>query len=203
MWQAKSRHMLMGVTIFLSGIAVAGSSLSGTKELTQAVYLAIPYFEQQPDIKMRQQFASAILDYWKDFDTRVPRLSPAEQEWIVNELSGSGDRLQRAINSREFALRSLNGHADQCIETAQMVLETYEVELRRELEMYHWLQMVNCYDGSNDIQIYLRQAGIPFNDDAGLNLQVPNAVSIIQKAIVNKAASMAMAETMGWVTSSK
>jgi hypothetical protein len=195
--------MLMGVTIFLSGIAVAGSSKSGTKELTQAVYLAIPYSEHQPDIKMRQQFASATLEYWSDFDTRIPRLSPTEQEWIVNELNGSGDRLQRAINSREFALRSLNSHTDQCIETAEMVLETYDVELRRELEMYHWLQMVNCYDGSDDIQIYLQQAGIAFNDDAGLNVQVPTAVSIIQKAIVNKAASMAMAETMGWVASSE
>ncbi|MBR2575001.1 MAG: hypothetical protein IKE14_11805 [Loktanella sp.] len=203
MWKSKSRQMLLGGSIVILGTGVAGSTISGTKELTREVHLAIPHSEAQPNIQMRQQFASAILAYWIDFDTRVPRLSPSEKEWIANEFSGSGDRLERVINSREYALDRLTSHTDQCIETAQMVLGTFEVELRRELEMYYWLQMVNCYDGSNDVQIYLRQAGIPFNDEAGEHVQVSAAISIIQDAIVNKAATMAMAEVMDWVVTPK
>lgn len=203
MLQAGLRHLQLGAAVILSGVLMAGPSNSATKELTRALFSTIPFTEQQPSREMRRQFALAILAYWQDFDSRVPRLSPAEEEWIANEMQGALERMSRAMNTREFALRRLNSDTDECIETAQRLLETYEVEARRELEMYHWIQMVNCYDGSDDIQLYLRQAGISFNDDEGENIQVPHSTVMIQSFIVNKAATMAMAETMDWVVTPK
>ena len=69
-------------------------------------------------------------------------------------------------------------------------------ESTRQVEMFYWVQMVNCYDGTDDIASYLSRGGIPYNGEDG-QIQVPQS-NLVQGIIVNKIAPMAMADVMGW-----
>jgi len=189
------RNLLLAFLI-LTTMGVEYSS-AATKELTRAIFSTIPWEEEVPDFDMRLRFAQAIKAYWENFDSRVPRLSPQEQEWIKEQLSSPGDRLNRALNTDEYAIWSLNKHTDLCLDTISNVLEAMANEQTRQVEMFYWLKMVNCYDGSSDLTIYLDRAGIPYNDQADQHIQTPLS-NLTQQIIVNKMATTAMAETMGW-----
>lgn len=182
--------------LLLTAVGV-GNAPAATKELTKAIFSVIPWDENAPDFDMRRRFAEAIEAYWENFDSRVPRLSPQEQEWMQAELSSQGDRLNRALSSDEYALWSLNRHADLCLGTIRNVLGAMTNEQSRQVEMFYWLKMVNCYDGTGDLTIYLDQASIPYNDRADQQIQIPIG-NMTQHIIVNKVAPMAMAETMDW-----
>ena len=112
-------------------------------------------------------------------------------------MAAQGDRLNRALNSKEYALWSLNRHTDLCLDTIHKVIGSFETKQSRQIEMFHWVKMINCYDGTDDISIYLDRAGIYYNDTADQHIQTPIG-NIEQQIIVNKVAPMAMAETMGW-----
>lgn len=170
---------------------------AATKELLQAITTSIPWEENSPDLGQRTQLAQAIQRYWVEFDKRVPRLSPKEKEWIEGEMASQGDRLTRAFNSVEFALFSINRQTDTCLETIKNVISTQEAGGVRQAEMFHWVKMLNCYDGSGDLTIYLERAAIPYNDDAGEGIQLLYS-SFVQDLIVNRVVPSAMAETMGW-----
>ena len=172
-------------------------SCAATKELSRAILSTIPWEEESPGFDMRLRFAQAIKAYWDNFDARVPRLSPQEQEWIREELDSQGDRLDRALNTDEYAIWSLNRHTDLCLDTINSVLEAMASERTKQVEMFYWLKMVNCYDGTGDLTFYLDRAGIPYNDQADQHIQTPVS-NLTQQIIVNKVASTAMAETMGW-----
>lgn len=182
-------------TILLT--ASLGQTSAATRDLILAVNTVIPWAENAPNFATRREFAEAIEAYWEKFDARVPRLSPTEKEWIETELSSEGERLSRAVNSTEYAIWSLNSHTDLCLNTVRSVLDAMAKEKTSEVEMFYWLKMVNCYNGTDDLTNYLNQAGIPFNDKAGQHLQIPIS-NVTQHIIVNKVAPMAMAETMEW-----
>jgi len=186
------------IPIFVaSAWIVAGAASAATKELTRAVFSAIPWDEKEPDAVARRRFAVAIEAYWANFNARVPRLSPKEQEWIEGELAAQGDRLNRALNSKEYALWSLNEHTDLCLDTIRNVIGSFEPEQSRQVEMFYWVKMINCYNGTNDLTIYLDRADIPYNDKADQHVQMALS-NIAQQTIVNKVVPMAMAEAMGW-----
>lgn len=188
----------VSIPIFIASTWIAaGSTNAATKELTKAIFAVIPWDENEPDAETRRRFAVAIEAYWANFNARIPRLSPKEQEWIEEELAAQGDRLNRALNSKEYALRFLNRHTDLCLDTIRNVIGTFETEKSRQAEMFYWVKMINCYDGSNVLTIYLDRADIPYNDDADQHVQTPIS-NIQQQIIVNKVTPMAMAETMGW-----
>lgn len=190
------RKVCAAAIVAISTVA-APASHAATKDLTKAIFSAIPWDQDQPSPEQRLAFARAIEAYWEDFDSRVPRLSPSEQEWIETEMGAQGDRLERAWNSKEYAIWSLNRHVDLCLQHIRGVLGSFESEQAKQTEMFYWLKMVNCYDGSNDLTIYLDRAGISYNDDADRHIQTPIS-NLAQQIIVNKVAPMAMAEAMGW-----
>ena len=191
--------MLKALVLYLiASICIAsGAANAATKELTKAIFAVIPWDENEPDTETRKRFAVAIEAYWANFSARVPRLSPKEQEWIEGEMAAQGDRLNRAINSKEYALWSLNRHTDLCLDSIRNVARSFETEQSQQLEMFYWVKMINCYDGTNDLTIYLDRADLPYNDDADRHVQTPIS-NTTQQIIVNKVAPMAMAETMGW-----
>lgn len=190
------RSFASRLLLLLSAFAGTTSN-AATKDLTKAIFVAIPWDVQAPDLNQRTAFAKAIEAYWVDFDARVPRLSPKEIEWIEGELAAQGERLTRALNSTEYAIWSLNRHSDDCLETIRNVISSQSADGIRQAEMFFWVKMVNCYDGTSDLNYYLERAGIPFNDDAGKHIQVALS-NVTQNIIVNKAALTAMAETMQW-----
>lgn len=196
MLEAPLRQVLIPILIVIAW-AATGAASAATKELTKSLFAAIPWNENAPDVEARRRFADAIEAYWKNFNSRVPRLSPNERERIEAEMSAQDGRLERALNSKEFAIWSINRHADLCLEIIHSVVNSFESEQSQQLEMFYWLKMVNCYDGTNDLTLYLDRAGIPYNDDEGRNIQIPVG-NIMQGIIVNKVAPMAMAETMDW-----
>lgn len=170
---------------------------AATKDLLQAIITSIPWEEKSPDLVQRTQLAQAIQRYWVEFDTRVPRLSPKEKEWIEGEMASQGNRLTRAFNSVEFALYSINQQTDTCLDTIKNVINAQEAGGVHGAEMFHWVKMLNCYDGSGDLMIYLERAAIPYNDDAGEGIQLSYS-NFVHNIIVNKVVPSAMAETMGW-----
>jgi hypothetical protein len=54
---------------------------------------------------------SALAKYWVEaferLDSAIPSLSPREQQWLEQEMSGDGQRRVRAVESREFAIRQV------------------------------------------------------------------------------------------------
>ena len=182
----------------------AAAQAPDMRELYIAAYQAIPE-EQHPGVEQRQSFATAIEALWVGFDMSVPRLSPSEHQWIESETVNILDaRWMRAIKSKEYAILRLNEHTDLCLATIRKVLDSYSSEQARDTEMFYWLKMVNCYDGSDNVAAYLDQAELlqPDKPRGPSFLSPPGpASSTFQNVIVNKMAQAAMAETMGWTLS--
>ncbi len=173
-----------------------GASSAATKELSSAVWNAISMDENTPDFDMRRRFAQAIEAYWKDFDARIPRLSPQEREWLEEEIRSSEKRLLRATESPEFAIWKLNQRMETCLGTIRKVLNAMANEAARQFEMYYWPKMVNCYDRPRDVEIYLDRAGIPHDDQMEYGLV--ERFLLVRQSILNGVATAAMFETMGW-----
>lgn len=184
--------------IFIS----SGSLLAGTRDLNSAVHQAILWDEINPDRDKRLIFAQAIKAYWSDLNDKLPRLSPNEEEWISEELSSNSEaRLTKALNSSEYGLRQVANKVDTCISTVGRVIDAITDPSQHSTEMFHWLKMINCYDGSNDLFNYLELAGVPVTQDysyEGNDKIFATWGSFTQGTIVNKAAATAMVETMGW-----
>lgn len=190
------RRLIVCISIGLAAVA-PGALSATTKELEKAVINAVPWDAIYVDEGQRRVLAEAIRAYWEEFSSHVPRLSPAESEWLTTELGGQGERLERAINSREFALREVSDHAINCVANARNVLEALDSPEKRETEMFYWAKLINCYVDASEIQAYLRQAGlIPSSgDDSEFVMQVSG---ITRGKIINVVLPSSMADTMGW-----
>ena len=185
------------VILIFSMFCAAEAANAATKELTRAIFSTEPLTEEFPNVEARKGFALAIEAYFENLDSRLPRLSPGEQEWIQGELEAGGDRFNRAIDSKEFALKWLSAKAGLCLNTIRKVVGSYETEQARQFEMFYWVYMINCFDDSDDIMIYLDIANMPYNDAANQHIQVAHFSSLTD-TIVNRLVPTAMAETMDW-----
>ncbi|WP_122073049.1 hypothetical protein [Pseudophaeobacter sp. EL27] len=191
--------MLKTLTVLFLTLSVVATGGAGaaTKDLRNAVFSTVPLGLASPNAEQRLAFAEAIQKYWENFNARVPRLSPSDREWIEAEMGAQGDRVERALKSEEYAIWSLNAHVDVCLSTVGQVINSFETEQTKQTEMFFWLQLINCYNGSDDVRIYLHRAGIPYNDDSDQHVQTPDR-SLTQTIIVNQVAPAAMVETMDW-----
>ena len=73
---------------------------------------------------------------------------------------------------------------------------------KMQTEMFYWVKLINCYDGTSDVQYYLKRASISeYNHLAPDETHVSVfASNIVQSTLVNDVNTMAMAEAMGWKT---
>ena len=201
--------MIRSTALFLATaltVAIAAEAAqAGTRELSDAVLRVIGWDEQSPNRDERLRFARAIEAYWVDFEQRVPRLSPRERDWLEAELDNTpGARLTKALNSPEYGLYWVRRRSELCLTTVRKAINAITNPELHETEMFYWLKMVNCYDGSNDTYRYLRQAGVPATNDfsyEGTDKVYAQWTNIEEDIIVNKVAAAAMAETMGWTLS--
>ena len=172
----------------------SGPAFPGTAELESAIMQTIDWDQVMVPTEDRRATALAMQAYWQNFDDRVPNLSPTEEAWVDEELAGSSERVNRVLNSREYALWSINQTIDGCLTAIGSVLSSQQSNL--EVEMFHWLKVLNCYHQIEDTIIYLERAGLSNGRrDGAFKMQT---AGIVESRVVNYIAPSAMAETMGW-----
>src|SRR5690606_20816969 len=53
----------------------------------------------------RKSLAVAARDYCAEIERDYPKTSPAEEQWLMSEINGAGDRVMRALASAEMGRR--------------------------------------------------------------------------------------------------
>ncbi len=62
----------------------------------------------------RTKLVSAVREYCSEIERVYPQNSPAEEQWLRNELRGGGDRFIRALASAEWGRSEAKLFTDQC-----------------------------------------------------------------------------------------
>ncbi len=193
--------------VTLASFALACSTTTPVKAFTSGDLAVAVYSRAQSErpfveAKARVRIAEAIQSYWNDFDTKLPRLSPSETDWLTGELnSQNSDRISRAMQSREYALWVLELTVDGCLEAIQQVIGAQQTEELRETEMYHWTAIVDCYiQSSDDTARHLRGAGLI---DSVEKTEGFTYDGLILDSLIKYVLPSAMAETMGWQLNSR
>jgi len=91
------------MTIALSTL-VGNDASASTFELDKAVIGAT--FPKVEDKNARKALAVALIAFWQNFNSRIPRISPSEEAWLQGEMaSKDGSRIQRAAETRSGRLK--------------------------------------------------------------------------------------------------
>ncbi|EUB95572.1 hypothetical protein PMI07_002060 [Rhizobium sp. CF080] len=147
-------------------LLVPCATWASTKELDAAVTTATHYGMAPMPRPDRQALSKAGLAYWKSFESRIPRNSPAVTEWLIKELSTTDRaRIARALSTPEYALRSLSETAENCAALFGHLVENPAAPALTEL--YLWTKTLGCYKSPDDLLIYLKQAGLSNGQDDG------------------------------------
>lgn len=188
--------ILLGLTLCCAPL---GRSEASTEELDMAAVRAIPFGTLYASIEDRRKLATAILAYWENFNGRLPRLSPVEEAWLQTEIGAESERIERAINSKEYALWSIALRVDGCLTNVRAVLRTEDSEVERSSEMLYWNNLTNCYADTDDLNDQLLKAGLSNGRYDGPFHIV--GLTMLRSTITNTAVPSAMADTMGWTLS--
>lgn len=148
------------IVAFLLSIPV--SALGATQELHRAVYAATLPNSDTLDRGQRLLFAEAALDYWTNFDSRIPRNSPETQAWLMGELDTTdSERLTRAVNGPEYALWQLETVGTSCVNVFNLLSRNLSSPVPDVVyELYLWLKSVTCFYETEEILRHLRTAGL-------------------------------------------
>lgn len=150
--------------LILKSVALA-PAIGSTFELQAAVTRQIwdnGRNKNEYSVEERRQLAQSFLDYWTSFDNRIPRLSPAERQWVEQELnSGSGERLTALFNRREYGIWTLQHHVPDCRKAYTELIPNIGVNPK--LEALSWARSVGCYTNRR-LGEDLRLAGLQRND---------------------------------------
>lgn len=136
---------------------LAGSASASTLELEKAVWNALNWSEQSMPPGDRLTLAQAALEYWQSFDDRVPRNSPAAEEWLHGELDTTDSaRLNHVLQSTEYGLYMLVGTASNCVDIFTKMLPSIGGD--KAVELYFWLKATTCYQDADSLAAYLQIA---------------------------------------------
>jgi hypothetical protein len=104
--------------------------------------------------------------YWRDITNRIPRLSPAEKEWVEGEFrSTDSARLVSAMGKREGALYLALDASEFCASAYAAVVRA--VGRGATPEALAWVHSLRCYASTDDLPQHLFRAGLisrPRND---------------------------------------
>ena len=191
----------MRIFLLLAAFAIgtkagAYTDLDSARRAFNATDFTVPYASHEE----RKSMALAINDYWQDLNTRLPRLSPREMDWISNELNTTDmERIQRVSRTREYNLWVLGSLVDQCQQAVRDLLASIDNASQEQFEMFHWTKVASCYHRSDGgIFQNLNGAGL---DQVGDAQDGHTLDSLILTKILNVIAPSAMADTMGWTLS--
>ena len=150
--------------LFISIVAVGlmiSPSIASSEALQSRLFAAFQMNEEYGGmgISGRREFAEAALAYWRDFDSRIPRNAPADEEWLRGEMDTTDmARITRALNSEQYALQMLHQRGSDCINLFESLLP--QIGQDRTYELYVWLKTTSCWREVGDLGIYLRNAGL-------------------------------------------
>lgn len=183
--------------LLFSGIFATAASAYTDIHSARRAYQAVTFGEFYAERAKRVEMAEAVHDYWSDFDSRLPRLSPSELEWLTGELDTTDMvRIDRVMRTREFSLWELGNLADQCIGAAKGLIAALETPAQHETEMFRWIKVASCYHGSDDsIFRYLKGAGLDRSGDAEDGHTLDH---LMLSRILDIIIPSSMADTMGW-----
>jgi hypothetical protein len=190
----------IAMTIALS-MLVGNYASASTFELDKAVISAtLPKVE---DKNARKALAVALLAYWQNFNSRIPRISPTEEAWLQGEFASKDwGRIQRAEETPEGSLHKLGILSDNCVKAFKEVSNLSGSAALNEAattkELYAWLKTLHCYEKDEFILAYLYYGKLSNGkDDGAFSLGHPwyyrqalsdwVADSIIREASFNKA----------------
>lgn len=168
-----------------------------TLEPAKRVIQAVPFSEFYATRDQRVEMAAGIVEYWEDFNSRLPRLSPSELEWLTTELHTTDIvRLGRAYQTREFHLWQLANLADQCTSAANNLVAALNTAAQYDTEMFHWTKVASCYHESDgSIFDHLRAARLDETSDEKDGFLLDH---MILSKVLNVIIPSAMVDTMGW-----
>jgi len=118
----------MRIFLLLAAFAIgtkagAYTDLDSARRAFNATDFTVAYASHEE----RKSMALAINDYWQDLNTRLPRLSPREIDWISNELNTTDmERIQRVSRAREYNLWVLGILVDQCQQAVRDLLASID-----------------------------------------------------------------------------
>ncbi len=126
-------------------------------------------------------------------DRTVPRLSPKERKWVENEIKKSGSTAERALGSREYALKELNDWIDECSYGLKDIKAYQESE--NSLELAEWISLKECayFDEIFD-KVY--QSELPEVKDLSVSIYL--AQLNFRTWVFDKVLSDYLAAEMGW-----
>lgn len=199
--QTESPSNMLDKLSLLTCIAVSCSSTfspaqASTQELEDAIVATFDWDVMHPKPDERKKSAQAILAYWQDFNDRIPRLSPKEDEWVKDEMAAEGDRRNRVMSSKEYALQQLTYISSACVRYSQRVLGALEDSEQADGEMFYWSKLVNCYTDMEYTVRLLQQAELSNGRFDG-PIYVARS-SPIRNRVLNVLLASAMADTMDW-----
>lgn len=119
--------VLCTVMLVIAAAFSFGPAKAQTRNVVQTppvAAMAMSLEENAHDIETRLAFAGRVRDWCSGIAGSVPRNSPAEDQWLRDELSSGLDaRLSRALNSEEYSRWSLVSVLGECGILASTVVE--------------------------------------------------------------------------------
>ena len=129
------------MTLMLHVAPVQSSTLELVTEVNRVSQL------DQKHRENRFQLAVSLSRYWTSFTNRIPRLSPAETEWVRGEIeSGDNNRFLSILERREGSLYLMNQTVSHC--AAAHVRLTLSIGTSPVNEAKSWLNTHSCYTDS-------------------------------------------------------
>ena len=120
-WEGK----MIPKSIFALGLFIASTgafakeSSAGTSELAKvAVNQA-----KLTTASGRLALAKAVNIYCNDIKSVYPRNSPSEEQWLDGEISGGGNRVEKALSSAELGRRMAKRFTDDCETSSQWAVK--------------------------------------------------------------------------------
>jgi hypothetical protein len=115
--------------------------------------------QADPDVSVRSALADAILGFWRDLDSKIPRNSPAVAEWLEKELNTTDmERINRVTSTPEYALQELSTLTDNCLSDSALLKQS--IGKTTVSEMYAWMRLSGCYGNPHAIEIHLKTASL-------------------------------------------
>ncbi len=106
------KSILFSILLMATTDVQAASLSTSTVELLRAT----SNNEQLKSPERRQSLAAKVKAYCEEIEDVYPRNSPAEEQWLDNEIKSGGDRVSRVLSSPEFGRRQAKLFTDGCMQ---------------------------------------------------------------------------------------
>lgn len=173
------------------------ASFAGTEELTMDIFKNAQIGRLYMTREERDVLADSILRYWNNVNSRIPRLSPQEKEWLDTEINGDTDRMLRAIDKKESALDVAGRIAEQCVTAIEGLINNRpHYATAPNLETFNWLEVARCYLKSQGIEYQLEKAGLSVGHADGSFYLIGN--DTVLERVLDSVMLSSLADAEGW-----